>query len=284
MILVVGASGTNGREVVSRLSAKGARVRAMVRNPAKAEALRLTGVEVVAGDLGDPASLDRALKGVDRAFYLAPVDPLDVEWFGGFLSAARRAGSPHVVKFSGMGAAPDSKSELMRHHGQTDATLKASGLPYTILRPEAFFQNLLWSAATIKAQGAFYLPLGESRQGLVDVRDIASVATEVLTGEGHVGQVYDITGPASISYKDVADNLSRTLGRPIRYISVPPEAALDAMLKAGMPEWNAHAVNELYGVFADNWPGAITDVVERVLGRPPIAFDQFARDHVEAFS
>ena len=284
MILVVGASGTNGREVVSRLSARGLPVRAMVRDPAKAGALLLPGVEVAAGDLDDPRSVERALSGVDRAFYLAAVDPRAVAWFDGFLEAARRSGAPHVVKFSAMGASPDSKSELMRAHGQTDESLKASGLPFTILRPDSFFQNLLWSAATIREQGAFYLPLGDARQCLVDVRDISAVAVEALASNDHVGKVYNITGPAALSYRDVADSLSRVLDRPIRYISVTPGAALESMLKSGMPEWNARAVSELYEVFADNWPTTVGDVVEKVTGRPPIAFDQFARDHVEAFS
>jgi uncharacterized protein YbjT (DUF2867 family) len=284
MILVIGASGTNGREVVSRLAARGLPVRAMVRNPANAEALRLPGVEVVGGNLDDASSLDLALSGVDRAFYLSPVDQRTVRWFDGFLAAAKRSGTRHIVKFSGMGASPDSKSVLMRDHGVTDETLKASGLPFTILKPEAFFQNLLWSAASIRDLGAFYLPLGDSRQALVDVRDIASVAAEVLASDGHAGQVYDITGPVALSYKDVADTLSRVLDRPIRYISVTSDAALDSMLKSGMPEWNARAVAELYTVFADNWPVTISDAVQKVTGRPPTSFEQFARDHAAAFS
>jgi uncharacterized protein YbjT (DUF2867 family) len=188
MILVVGATGTNGREVVRRLVAAGQRVRAMVRTPAKAGDLRGEGVELVQGDLDNPGSLDAALAGVERAFFVAAVEQRHVGWFGNFLAAAQRAGSPHVVKFSGLGARIDSPAEITRQHGETDQALIDSGLPYTVLRPNSFYQNMLWSAATIKDHGAFYVPMKSARQSLVDVRDIAAVALQALTHAGHEGK------------------------------------------------------------------------------------------------
>jgi uncharacterized protein YbjT (DUF2867 family) len=106
----------------------------------------------------------------------------------------------------------------------------------------------------------------------------------VLTGAGHEGNTYVITGPESLSYHEVADKLSAVLGRSIRYVDVSPEAALDSMLKAGMPEWNARAVTELYGVFAAGQAAETTNTIERITGRGPISFDQFARDHAAAFA
>jgi uncharacterized protein YbjT (DUF2867 family) len=236
----------------------------------------------VRGDLDDQASLDAALKGVDRAFLVTAVDQRAGRWCQNFIEAAKRGGRPHVVKFSGMGAG-SGNAEILRQHGETDQMLAVAGLPYTILRPNSFFQNMLWSAGTIRDHGAFYLPLRDARQSLVDVRDIAAVAVEALTGSGHEGQTYDITGPESLSYHDVAATLSRVLGKPVRYVDVPPEAARDSMLKAGMPAWNAAAVTELYEVFATGQSAAITDVVQRLTGRPPITFEEFARDHADAF-
>jgi uncharacterized protein YbjT (DUF2867 family) len=284
MILVVGATGTNGREVVRRLVAAGQRVRAMVRTPSKAGDLRGEGVELVQGDLDAPGSLDAALAGVDRAFFVSAVDQRYVGWFGNFLAAAQRVGSSHVVKFSGLGASIDSPAEILRQHGETDEALIDSGMPYTILRPNSFYQNMLWSAATIREHGAFYLPMKSARQSLVDVRDIAAVSVLALTGTGHEGKTYDITGPESLTYHDVADRLSAVLGRSIRYVDVPPEAAFDSMLKAGMPEWNARAVTDLYGIFAAGEAAGTTDRIERITGRAPVSFDQFARDHAAAFS
>jgi uncharacterized protein YbjT (DUF2867 family) len=282
MILVIGATGTNGREVVQRLAGAGHRVRALVRNATKADGLRLPNVELAQGDLGDPASLNRAFEGVRRAFVVTAVDRRAGEWCRNAFDAAKRAGRPHLVKFSGMGAGT-ADAALLRQHGETDEMLQASGLPYTILRPNSFYQNMLWSAGTIKGHGAFYLPMRDGRQSLVDVRDIASVAVKVLTEPGHEGQVYEITGPESLSYADVAATLSRVLGKPVRYVDVPPEAAKDSMLKAGMPAWNAEAVTELYGAFATGQFGYTTDAVQRITGQPPISFEQWARENVAAF-
>jgi uncharacterized protein YbjT (DUF2867 family) len=282
MILVVGATGTNGREVVQQLSARGVPVRALVRSAEKSPDLRLPNVELVRGDLGDPPSLDAALRGVDRAFIVTAVDQRSVEWCRNFFGAAQRAGRPHVVKFSSMGAG-SADTPVMNQHGETDELLRRSGLPYTILRPNSFYQNLLWSAGSIKDQGAFYLPLGDARQSLVDVRDLALVAAEALTGAGHEGQVYELTGPESLSYHDVAATLSKVLGKPVRYVPVSLEAARESMLKAGMPEWNAAAVTDLYRVFASGAYAHTTDTIARLTGRPPRTFEQFARDHAGAF-
>jgi uncharacterized protein YbjT (DUF2867 family) len=283
MILVVGATGTNGREVVQRLSAAGQPVRAMVRNPSRADDLRALNVEVVAGDLDDPSSLDAALRGVHRAFFVSAIDQQYPQFFRNFLNAAKRAGTSQVVKFSGMGANSNSPAEILRQHGQTDEALSASGLMFTILRPNSFYQNLLFSAGTIKDHGAFYLPLRDGRQSLVDVRDIADVAVEALATPGHEGKTYEITGPESLTYHEVAEKLSVVLGKPVRFVDVPAETALDSMLKAGMPEWNARALVELYGVFASGAAAGTTDTVNRILGRNPITCSQFIRDHASAF-
>jgi uncharacterized protein YbjT (DUF2867 family) len=283
MILVVGATGTNGREVALKLAGAGRKVRALVRSPEKAADLGEAGIELVRGDLDDPALLDAALRGVERAFIVTAVDRRCVGWFGNFFDAARRAGTPHVVKFSGMGAG-DPEAEILRQHGESDAMLIASGVPYTILRPNSFFQNLLWSATAIRERGEFYLPLRDARQSLVDVRDIAAVTAVVLTEAGHEGKTYEITGPEALSYEAVAAILTKALGRSVRYVDVPPEAAKQAMLVAGMPEWNAAAVTELYGVFATGRYARTTDAIERVTGKPPISFEQFVRDNAAAFA
>ena len=284
MILVVGATGTNGREVVHRLADSGQSVRALVRNPDKAGELRRPGVEIAAGELGDAGSLDAALQGVDHAFLVMAVDPKHAEWAGNFVEAARRSGSPHVVKFSAMGADAGTPVELLRQHGQSDALLVGSGLPYTLLRPNSFYQNMFWSAATIKDHGAFYLPLGEARQSQLDVRDIASVAVKALTEPGHEGKAHELTGPDALTFHEVADQLSRATGKPVRYVPVTPAAAEDSMRQAGMSGWHVRALGELYAYFASGQAARVSDAIERVTGRPPIRFDQFAKDFASAFA
>jgi uncharacterized protein YbjT (DUF2867 family) len=283
MILVVGATGTNGREVLNRLVAAGRPARALVRDPEKAAGTLGPGVEVVRGDLDDPASLGPAFEGVERAFFLAAVDPRYVRWFGHFLDAALKSKTPHVVKFSALGAHPASPVEIFRQHGETDAALAASGLGYTILRPNAFYQNLLWSAQTIKEQGTIYQPMGIAKQSLVDVRDIADVAVAALTQDGHAGKTYEVTGPESLSFAEIAATFSRVLAKPVKHVDVSPEAALAGMLASGMPEWNAKAVTDLVVSFANGSASRTSDTVEKVAGHPPITFEQFARDHVDLF-
>ncbi len=282
MILVVGATGTNGREVATRLAAAGQQIRALVQRPDKAANLLGPDVELVQGDLNDPASLEAALKGVDKAFIVAAVDQRATIWYRNFFEAAKTVGTGHIVKFSAMGAG-SGNAELLRQHGDSDQFLQASGLAYTILRPNSFYQNLLWSAGTIKEQGAFYLPIGDAKQSLVDVRDIAAVAVAVLTGKDHEGKIYEITGPESLSYYDVAEKLSKVLGKPIKYVDVSPATAKEGMLKAGTPEWNAIAVTELYGVFATGLASRTMDTVSKITGKRPISFEQFVRDFAGQF-
>jgi uncharacterized protein YbjT (DUF2867 family) len=254
----------------------------MVRNPDKAADLRQPNVELVQGDLDDPASLDNALQGVDRAFIVAPQGDHFIQWHRNFIEVAKRAGNPLVVRLSALGAG-DPDSEILRRHGQVDQLLRESGLPWTILQPNSFYQNVFRLAGTIKQQGAFHLPIGDGRLSMVDVRDIAAVAAEALTGTGHEGKTYEITGPAAITYDDIAATLSQALGREIRYVPVPPEAAKQNMLQLGMPERNAAMMAELYGVFATSRYAFTTDVVARITGRPPLTFEQFARDFAGIF-
>ena len=284
MILVIGATGTNGREVVQRLARSGQAVRAMVRNADKPGDLAMPGVEIVSGNLDDAASLERAAEGIDHAFLLLPVSPKDVEWTGQFVDAVKRAGTPHVVKFSAMGADSKSPAELLRHHGESDELLAVSGLPHTILQPNSFYQNMFWSAATIKDHGAFYLPMGDARQSQLDVRDIAAVAVKALTEPGHEGKTYELTGPEAITFHEVADHLSKATGKSIRYVPVPMAAAEQSMRDSGMSDWNVKALIDLYAFFAAGNAARTTDAIEKVTGSPPIRFEQFARDFAPAFA
>jgi len=283
MILITGATGNNGQELVRQLASAGQRVRALVRNPAKATSLQGPNVELAAGDFDQPATLDSALRGVDKAFLLTPVAERFVAWQRAFIEAAQRAKVKHLVKFSGMGAQAGSESELLRLHAETDDVLRHSRVPFTILQPNSFHQNMLSSAATIKAQGKFYWPLKNARQSTVDIHDINAVAARALTDSGHEGKTYVITGPEALTFQQVAETLSSVLGRTIDYVDVPLSAAADSMRTSGMPEWNVRAVSELLGHFASGAAATVTDTVPRLLGRSAISFEQFVKDNRAAF-
>jgi uncharacterized protein YbjT (DUF2867 family) len=283
MILITGATGNNGRELVRQLVAAGQHVRALVRDPAKATTLKGPNVELVVGDFDQPATLDAALRGIDKAFLLTPVAEHFPEWQSAFIEAAARAEVKHVVKFSAMGADPDTKVEVLRLHGETDKLLRNSGVPFTILQPNSFHQNILSSAETVKTQRAFYWPLKDAAQSTVDIRDINAVAARVFTSSGHEGKTYIITGPEALTFQQAAEKLSTVLGREIQYVDVPLSAAADGMRKSGTPEWNVRALTELLGYFASGAAAAVTDTVPRLLGRPAISFEQFVQDHRAAF-
>jgi uncharacterized protein YbjT (DUF2867 family) len=261
----------------------GQRVRALVRKPADATRLHESNVEVVAGDFDLPETLEPALQGIEKAFLLTPVAERFVQWQKDFIEAAPRAQIKHLVKFSGMGAHPRSASELLKLHSETDDILRNSGVPFTILQPNSFHQNMLSSANTTKAQGVFYWPLKNASQSTVDIRDISAVAAKVFTGSGHEGKTYVITGPEALTFQQAAEKLSSVLGRKIQYVDVPISAAADGMCKSGMPNWNVHAVSDLLAYFATGAAATVTDTVPRLLGRPATSFEQFVKDHRRAF-
>jgi uncharacterized protein YbjT (DUF2867 family) len=282
VILITGATGNNGQELIRQLTAMGHRVRALVRKPA--EAAKLGGnIEVAPGDFDLPETLESALQGVEKAFLLTPVAEHFVQWQKDFIEAAQRAKIKHLVKFSGMGAHARSASELLKLHAEADEILRSSGVPFTILQPNSFHQNILSSANTIKAQGVFYWPLKNASQSTVDVRDISAVAAKVFTSSGHQGKTYVITGPEALTFQQAAEKLSSVLGRKIQYVDVPISAAADGMRNLGMPDWNVHAVSDLLAYFATGAAATVTDTVPRLLGRPATSFEQFVKDHRAAF-
>ena len=292
MILVTGATGTNGAEVVKRLlattatsaSGKGAgpRVRALVRDPEKARQRGLNGVDLARGDLADVASLRTAMEGVEALFLLCPVDARQVELERNAIEAAQAAGVGRIVKFSAFHAARDSPSALLRCHFETEERIRGTGIPFTFLRPNMFMQELLRQSETIRTQGAFWLPLGELRVSLVDVRDIADVATAALTQPGHEGKTYEITGPTELSFEEVAEALSVVAGRTITYIPASMGAFREGFLNSGAPAWMVERVAELYGTFEGKNDIVRPGVVE-ALGRPAGPIAAFARDHAAAF-
>ena len=244
MILLTGSTGSIGLSLAKLLSQRGIPYRGMVRDVAKASTLGLVGAEWVQGDFQDPASLRPALDGIDRVFLLAPpVENIDrIE--AAFLDIAAACGVRHVVNLSAVGAGIDVPHRFGQWHGRTEQYLRESQMDFTILRPNFFLQNLLTMTAMVQ-QGTLYVPAGEGKAPFVDVRDIAAVAASCLTETGHEGKIYEVTGPISIGYSDIAATLSQVLGRTINYVDIPVAAAKSSMLEMGMPAWLADALKEL---------------------------------------
>lgn len=285
MILVAGSTGTNGSLLIEELVAAGAPVRAMVRAPEKASSVERDGVEAVVVDFDSPETLEAAMEGVDRAFLVAPADPRQAEWENNFVDAAKRAGLRHVVKLSVLGADAGAPVRFGRVHAEAERHLEESGMPYTILRPTGFMQNTLAYAGSVASEGRFYAPLADAPVAWIDVRDIAAVAARVLTEDGHEGKVYELTGPEAISNREIAEKLSGAVGEPVEHVEVSYEQARETMVGAGLPEWLADGLIELNKeVYEPGYAASVTDGVEEALGRRPRTFDEFARDHAEAFA
>jgi len=280
MILVTTA-GKVGTEAVRSLVLREAPVRVLVRDPGKAKALADAGAEVVVGDLDVPASIDEAMAGVTEVVLVSPAVPaqeLNV------IASAARAGVGHVVKASSKASA-DSPIARRRGQAEIEAGLAGSGLPYTLLRSNAYMQNVLALAPSIAATSGFGSSAGKGRAGLVDARDVGAVAAEIAASPAaHAGKTYWLTGPELISNYDVAAVLSELLGRSVTYTELSFEENRDAMIRAGVPAPVAEMNAQAFSMTADGDAEWVTDDVATVLGRPARAFRQFAADYATAFS
>lgn len=282
-ILITGATGTVSGEVARALAADGVPFRALVRDRSRADGL--PGAELVVGDYTDPDSLAAAFEGVDRLFLVAPLTPRLAELEGHAVDAAEQAGVRHVVKLSTAGVTQgDGGPRQYPLHRGSEEHLERSGLAYTHLRPGPFFQNTLNFAPSIAAEGVFRGAWGEGTLGYVDVRDVAQVAARVLTGDGHEGQAYELTGPEPLAPADIARELSAATGREVRYVDVPPEGVRQAMASRGMPEWLAGAMAEVQEHTRHGGAGRVTDDVARITGRPPRSYADFAREFADRFA
>jgi uncharacterized protein YbjT (DUF2867 family) len=285
MILITGATSENSSEIIRRLSAANARVRAMVRSRSKAGVIEgLPGVEIVEGDLRDADAIARALDGVERALLLSSGDPSLIELQHNFIAVAKRSKVRHVVKFSGV--MPTGMSSLFRFarwHAEIERLLEDSGLPFTHLRPTQFMRIYLRFQPTIVSESKFYAPMDDARVSPVDSQDIAAVAAAVLTEPGHEGKGYVISGPEALSFDEIADKLSRAVGRKITYVNVTPEQMESLGLAAGRPGWFVDSQSELWAEFRRGSGSEITDVVRRIGKKEPVTFDDFATKNVTAF-
>lgn len=283
MILVTGATGNNGLEILRRLSLNNRLVRAMVRNRNRAAELEtLQNVEVVEADFDRPETLSRVLADVDRAFLLTNSTERAEAQQLAFVNAAKQSGVKHIVKLSQYAANADSSVRFLRYHAAVEAAIQASGLNYTFLRPNLFMQGLLNFRSTIATQNAFYAAIADARVSVVDVRDIADVAVAALTKSGHEGKIYDLTGPEALTHAEMAEYCSAALGRQIAFVDVPPEAMREAMIGFGMPMWQADGLIEDYAHYRRGEATVIASGIQDATGKAPRRFEDFAHDYATA--
>lgn len=283
--LVAGATGNTGSGVAAALLEQGRRVRALVRDAGKASGLAERGAEVAVVDLDRPETLGaELLNGVSEVYFVTWNGPSALQQSRNLLETIVGSGArPHVVRLSGYGT---PQSRIISELAACEADLKASGLPWTILKPTFFMQNATMAARTVQEQGAVYFDWGAGKAGMIDVRDVVDCAVAVLAGEpGAVaGETFVLTGPASIGFADVAAALTRATGRTVEYVPVPHEAAVQAMVAMGVPEWIAEGYAELGAGFEQGFADLTTGNVHTLSGHEPRGIEQFARDYAHAFT
>jgi uncharacterized protein YbjT (DUF2867 family) len=221
---------------------------------------------------------------VSAIFLLTPIHPDQVYQASNVIEAAKKSGNdPRVVRLSVHQASHEAPTKISRQHAEIEDRLVASGVPYTLLRPQSFMQNTLMAAPTVASQGRIYQPMKDGRLGMIDARDIGEVAAKILTEESHEGKTYTLTGPAAISFHDVVETLSEVLDREVIYVSIPLERAKEVMLGRGIPEWMADALNEYAKAHSEGYSDWTTGDFERLTGHPATSYREFAGDFERVF-
>lgn len=284
MILVTGATGKNGTEILKRLSGRRERIRAMVHERREIMTAKPgCAQEYIEADFDHPGSLRRALDGVQRAFLVTNSSERVEERQLRFVALARESGVKHIVYLSQLHASPDSPSRFLRYHAAVEEALRESGMTYTNLRPNLYMQALLMIGKSIATEGRFFAPAGDARVSVVDVRNIAAVAVVALTQTGHEGKTYDLTGPEALTHGEMAEQLSQALDRPVKFVDLPQQAFREALRGLHMPDWQADGLIEDYAHYRRGEASGISSAVQEATGQAPHSFGEFARDHKATF-
>ena len=286
MILITGASGSVGKAVLQEVSRKEstshAKFRAMFRS--KEEAAKApAGSEPVLADYADKQSLRKALAGVTSVFVVCSPIPQLVELESNVLDVCKESGVKHVVLNSALGAGDYPKS-FPSWHRKVEDKLKATGMSYTILRPNGFLQNIVaFNAPSIRTQGAFYVAMGDAKVSYVDVGDIAVVAVKALQGGVHSGKTYELNGPEAISNQELATRISAVTGRTVNYVDIPESAQRDAMLGLGLPDWQVTALLELQQYYKQGAAAKTDGLLRDLIERDPMTLDQYLTANAREF-
>jgi uncharacterized protein YbjT (DUF2867 family) len=283
-VLITGATGKVVSALLDNLANDDIDLRALARDESKSQSLEGRGVEAVLGDFLKPETLGPALEGVSAVFLLTPIHPEQDTQASNVIKAAKESGNdPRIVRLSVHQASHEAPARNSRQHAEIEDELISSGLPYTLLRPQSFMQNTLAVARTVALEGKVYQPFKDGKLGMIDARDIGEVAAKVLTEEGHEGKVYTLTGPAAISFYEVAEALSEVLGKEVRYVNISLEDAKRAMLNMGLSEWRADVLIEYAKAHSKGYSNFTTEDVEQLTGHRATSYNEFATDFERVF-
>ena len=276
LVLVVGASGTVGSELVKLIGQKGFRVRATTSKVVKSGQSDLFQINLATGE-----GVKAAFEGVDRAFLLSPPGYADqYATLSPLVQEAKRKGLKKVVLMTAMGADAVETSPFRR----VELELEKSGISYNIIRPNWFLQNFntFWIQG-IREQGKILVPGGSAKVSFIDARDIAAVAAELLTNDKHSNKAFDLTGSESVDHATVAQALAKATGKPIQYQDISPETFRQALLSAGLPADYVSFLLMIFGFLREGYSARKTDHVKQITGKDPINLNQYAADFKQAW-
>jgi len=285
IITIIGSTGTIGKELVRLLSEAGVPVRAVLRDFHRARSL--PGITWIQADISDPSLREVTLAGTDRLFLLTGNQPGFGQIQIDAIKAAKRVGVEHVVKLSALGASPRTKSPLAHEHWIAEQALEESGMSWTILRPHVFMQNWLGEVAeTVRYQGIIYAAIGEGKVPFIDARDIAAVAAEALLHpDPYIGKRYVLTGGEAVGYDDLAEALTKTVGKQVKYRSLSMDEMRARMERQGI---SPAMIDSYLALAAYQKAGGATarvsGSVEEILGRKPRTIMDFAHDYRDNFT
>jgi uncharacterized protein YbjT (DUF2867 family) len=281
MILITGASGNVGSELVKQLSAKGVETRVITRDKSKLKGLAAN-VDVVEGEITDAATLDSALVGVDKVFLFPLIMDLSHDSTKLLVDKSKAHGVKHIVMLSSMGAIKGA-TDLGRLHREKEEIIEQSGLAWTFVRPGGFMTNVLQWLETMESQGKVFNPAGAGQSAPISNKDIAAAAAVALTAPGHEGKIYTLTGPELLSAGQQVEILSRVLGCKIDCLDVPPSAVAGEMSKKGMPQWLIESLSKMWGALAAGELARKSDDLEKLTGSKGETFEAWAKDNRDLF-
>lgn len=282
MILLTGMTGKTGAGAVRQLAGK-VPMRAIVRNPDKAAEFKALGVELVHGDAADTAVVAAAANGCTKALLIMPNTEQQATIEKNFIDTVKAAGVKHVIKMSSTEAEPGVKSKIPAGHLAVENYLKASGLAWTLIKPNFFMQNLISMARSIKAAGNFALPCRNGTTAMIDARDISDALVVVLSGTGHEGKAYELTGPEIMTFAQAAEKISAVVGKTITYVDQTMADYKKVLSQFIKLDWHLEAVCELFGEIAEGGLNRTTDTFQKLTGRAPKTLTQFVQDNIAIF-
>jgi len=279
MILLTGATGKTGSATAIELSNLKVPFRALIRSEEKRDEIEALGGEVIIGSAENRETIDQAMIGIEKLLIILPNCENQLEMEMQLVDSAKAEGVKQIVYMSSVEADEECTSPIPKLHWDTEVYIKDSGLQWTMIKPNFYMQNFIGSAKTIVEQNKFFLPMSDGKTGMIDTRDVGKVIAKVLSEEGHEGQSYQITGPETLSFYNVAEKFSSVLKREVLYVDMPMDAYKNILSQFLTNQWHLDSVIDLFAGIAEGGIEYNTDTFEELIGTPPRSLEDFIEEH-----